>query len=130
MDELIQYIRKHTSRGECQCGRCADKGPDRPAPKHSVNVHFFWVSAVGEPTKEELRALLERGYPNFERLQAGPCYIEIGGEIGDQQLALLLIGLGGLGGLWQVIIPETVGFTGEEASRMAGHGFVMPGGFQ
>ncbi len=129
MNELIEYIRKHTARGECQCGLCIDKGPERPAPEHSVNVHFFWVSAVGEPTKEELRGHLERDYPDFERLKGGPSYIEIGGEIGDQGLALLLIGLGGLVGLWPVITPETVGFTGDEAKAMAGHGFVMSGGF-
>lgn len=130
MNELIRYIQEHTARGECQCGKCIDKAPDRPAPEHSVDVFFFWVSAVGEPTKEELLAHLTRAYPDLERLKGGPSYIELGGVLGDQGLALQLIGLGALVKLWPVITPKTMRVTGPLAQELAGQGFVMAGGFK
>lgn len=130
MQPLIDYIVTHTARGECQCGRCCDKAPDRPAPAHSVDVHFFWVSAIGDPTKEDLLRLLEAHYPEMERLRKGPSYIEIGGALGDQGLALRLIGLGQLVGLWTAITPKTLRLTGEAADELAGRGFVMAGGMK
>jgi hypothetical protein len=127
-DNLIEYIRTHSERGECQCGKCIDKGEDRAPTGHSVSVHFFWVQARNNPTAAELRALLEAEYPRVERLREGPSYIEIGGAIGDQGLALQLIGLGELVGLWTVVTPATVFFEGAEADEMAGRGFVMCSG--
>jgi hypothetical protein len=128
MKNLIEYIQSRTERGECQCGKCCDKGPDRAAPEHSVNVHFFWVSARNEPKKDELLALLKAEYPDFERLRQGPSYIEIGGALGGQGIALQLIGLGQLVGLWSAVTPEVIGMKGEDADRMAGSGFVMMSG--
>lgn len=128
LNKLIDYITSHTERGECQCGKCCDKGPDTPAPEHSINVHFFWVSSKNNPNAEELRALLEADYPELERLKGGPSYIELGGVLGDQGIALMLIGLGGILKLWPVITPEVMGITGAEADSMAGIGFVMAGG--
>ncbi len=130
MDALAEYIVSRTSRGECQCGKCFDKGPDRPTPVHSVNVHFFWVSAKGDPTQDELRQLLVAHYPDLERLSGGPSYIEMGGALGSQELALRLIGLGELVGLWQVITPERMHMTGPAADKMAGGGFVMASGLK
>jgi hypothetical protein len=129
VQQLIEYIEKHTDRGECQCGRCFDKGPDREAPPHSVNVHFFWVSARENPTKAELLKRLAAEYPDMDRLRAGPSYIELGALLGDQGLALRLIALGKLVGLWPAITPATIGASGETADQLAGAGFVMAGGF-
>jgi len=129
MQPLIDYIIAHTIRGECQCGRCLDKGPERPVPEHSVDVHFFWVSAIGEPSRTDLFRLLEAHYPDLNRLRGGPSYIEMGGALGDQGIALRLIGLGHLVGLWAVVTPKTLGMTGAQADGLAGQGFVMAGGF-
>lgn len=130
MNELIAYILSHTERGECHCGLCCDAKLDAAVPPHSVNVHFFWVAAKDSPTRERLLELLRAHYPSFGRLEKGPSYIEIGAELGDQGLALLLIGLGGLVGLWQVITPEALGFDEEMAKEAAGRGFVMAGGIR
>ena len=127
---LVKYIANHTTRGECQCGRCCDTRPDRDAPRHSVNVHFFWVAVQNNPTKDELLALLRAEYPQLDRLAKGPSYIEMGGALGDQGLALQLIGLGELVGLWKAITPASLGLTGEQANELAGKGFVMAGGNQ
>ena len=130
MEQLIEYIRNHTSRGECQCGHCFDKGSDREAPSHSVNIHFFWVSPKNEPKKKELLSLLEAEYPEMDRMRGGPSYIEIGGVLGDQGDALRLIGLGDLVGLWKAVTPKMLGFQGDQADLMAGNGLVMAGGFK
>ena len=127
MKELIDYILAHTERGECQCGRCADKGAERPAPSHSVNIHFFWVSVKGSPSQKDLHDLLERHYPDMGRLRRGPSYMEMGAALGDQGLALLLIGLGELVGLWRAVTPERLGFEGADATSMAGSGLVNAG---
>lgn len=128
MLELIDYIRNHTTRGECQCGQCCDAKPDSGAPPHSANVHFFWVAGKDDPKKDDLLRLLEAHYPSMERLRGGPSYIEIGGEIGDQGLALQLIGLGEIVGLWKAITPALMGLSGKDADEMAGSGFIMAGG--
>lgn len=126
MSELTEYIAKIARRGQCQCGKCADyrKDLDRPAPEHSANVHFFWVSQEGGDGSH-LRALLEQHYPNLERLKDGPSYIEMGGDLDSQELALMLIGVGNVLGLWQAITPASFGITGPEANELAGKGMVM-----
>lgn len=125
LDELIQYILTNSNRGECQCGKCCDKAPDRDAPAHNVNVHFFWVSKDDKCDPDELRRLIIAGYPDVERLKAGPSYIEIGGALGSQDIALRLMGLGELCGLWDVITPAKLRMEGPIADQMAGNGFVM-----
>ncbi len=127
MYELVQYIIGHSARGECQCGHCIDKGPDREAPKHSVNVHFFWVSAKNDPTQEEFERLVIAHYPDLDRLSGGPSYMELGGVLGDQGVALQFIGLGHLIGTWKAITPATLGIEGDLANKMAGSGMVMAG---
>lgn len=60
------------------------------------------------------------------RLAQGPSYIELGGWIGDQGLALSLMGLGERLGLWNVVTPRVLGITDQEkAANLMGMGFVM-----
>jgi hypothetical protein len=125
MKELTDYIFEHTARGECQCGKCVDKGPDRAAPAHSVDLHFFWVSAQNDPTADELWALLAQVPEVINQLRFGADYIWLGATLGSQEAALMLLGLGKLVGLWEVITPELCGKTGEDAARLAGTGMVM-----
>lgn len=124
MRELIEYVVAHTERGECQCGKCVDKKPDREPTGHSVSVVLFWVSARNEPKAAELLALLRRHYPDVARLQKGLSYIEIGGVLGGQDAAMRLLGLGELVGLWSVITPATIGFGEEQAMELAESGLV------
>lgn len=97
-----------------------------------VDLHFIVVGVdkvKAEQYKDELVAILKT-YPQPERLAGGPSYIEVGGEIGDQGAAFQLFALGKILGLWDIITPEKLGFTGAEASQMAGRGFVMMSGFK
>lgn len=97
-----------------------------------VDIHFIVVGvdkSKSEQYKDEIIAILKT-YPRPERLAGGPSYIEVGGEIGDQGAALRLFALGKVLGLWDIITPEKLGFTGAKASQMAGSGFVMMSGFK
>ena len=97
-----------------------------------VDLEFLVIGvdrAAAEQHKAELIELLKT-YPEPDRLAGGPSYIEVGAEIGDQGAAFQLFALGKALGLWDVITPATMGFTGPEARQMAGNGFVMMSGFK
>lgn len=85
-------------------------------------------AAAAERHRDELVSIL-REYPMPDRLAAGPSYIEVGAEIGDQGAAFQLFALGKVLGLWGLVTPATLGLTGDEARSMAGRGFVMITGF-
>lgn len=96
-----------------------------------VDVEFVQIG-VDKPKAEEHRAeiiALLNDWPDPTRLAGGPSYIEVGGVVGDQGMALQLFGVGQALGLWKVITPTSMGFSGEEARQMAGSGFVMMTGY-
>lgn len=97
-----------------------------------VDLEFLMIGvdkAKAEQNKAELISILKT-YPQPDRLAGGPSYIEVGAEIGDQGAAFQLFALGKVLGLWDVITPARMGFTGAEARQMAGSGFVMMTGFK
>lgn len=49
--------------------------------------------------------------PSAERIAGGPSYIEWGGLIGDQGLALRVMACGQEAGLWEVMTPKSLGIT-------------------
>lgn len=76
-----------------------------------ADVAFFSVGATAEVTAEQLREMLNKhvlpvGLNLFDGQEHG--YIEIGATIGDQGMALRLMGLGSLLGLWQLLTPLSV----------------------
>lgn len=96
-----------------------------------VDVHFVTVGVHGVEgeTTERLKEAL-KAYPEPERLAGGPSYIEIGGVLGDQELALRLFALGEACGVWEVVTPKKLHITGPQADEMAGRGFVMCTGYR
>lgn len=110
MNELISYIKNHAERGECTCGKCYDSvdNPKQPLG-HTANLIFFKVKAVNAPDKDELLQLIKSHPGEFNSVDLFDgkehSYLEIGGWIGDQGLALTLMGLGELVGLWKLITP-------------------------
>lgn len=131
MRDLLEFIQKHAVRGECMCGKCIDGGTKQPEG-HTADLIFFKVAAVNEPKAEELKQLVQinregefNGVNLFDGKEHG--YIELGGWIGDQGMALVLMGLGNVLGLWKLLTPHTI--LGKDcpedlAMKMAGQGYV------
>lgn len=97
-----------------------------------VDVHFLVVGvdkALAEAHKTELIEIL-RDYPSPEHLVAGSSYIEVGAVIGDQGAAFQLFALGKVLGLWDIITPESLGFSGDKAREMAGGGYILISGLR
>lgn len=97
-----------------------------------VDLVFLTIGvsrAKAQEHRAELITLLD-SYPQPARLAAGPSYIEVGGEIGDQGAAFQLFALGKTLGLWEIITPASFGMTGEEARQSAGLGYIMITGYR
>lgn len=130
MDELRQYIFNHVARSACRCGKCVTNGPES-LPGHTCDMVFFQVSAVDDPDPAELERLIRANVRGnhcdvdlFDGNEHG--YQELGGWIGDQGLALVLMGLGDLLGLWKCLTPLNMlpGIDKELAMQMAGAGYL------
>lgn len=120
MSALAEYVRVHTDRGECQCGKCMDKGnkPDPVSPipdhlyDHTANMVFFKVCIRNEPNADEVRKLISehKGVFNsvdlFDKQEHN--FMELGGWIGDQGLALQFMALTSLVGLTELMTPLTM----------------------
>ena len=129
---LRDYVQRHTQRGACTCGRCAD-APENPSEKqpvgHTCDMFFFEVAAKGEPDAETLRKLLQGHtgvHCDCDPLDGSEhSYMEVGGWIGDQGAALQLMGLGVLLDLWNVLTPRMLpGLPDSLMQMMAGQGMV------
>lgn len=105
---------------------------EAPATFQKVDCHFIVVGVDVEKAqnrREELIHILDN-YPNPNRLAGGPSYIEVGGELGDQELTFMLFALGEVLNLWSVITPEKLHITGEDADELAGSGMIMISGYK
>lgn len=76
-----------------------------------ADVGFFYVGATPEANKEHLQEMLKwclrsQGLNLLDGKEHS--FIEIGGHIGDQGLALRLMGLGACLGLWTLLTPMSV----------------------
>jgi hypothetical protein len=110
---LIEFVRKYTSRGECQCGRCGDKG-NKPDPiGHTFDLTLFKVAVQGKPSKDEFLRLIREnqigGWAAINPLDGEEHnYIKIGAWIGSQEIALLFMALGASLGVFDLLSPETL----------------------
>lgn len=115
MSELSKYIEKHVVRGACTCGKCID-APDNPEEKqpsgHTADVQFFKVTLKDKPNKDILIQLIKEHVGSFNNIDLFDGkehgYIEIGGWIGSQNYALILMGMGKLLGLWELLTPSSM----------------------
>jgi hypothetical protein len=135
MKELIDYIVAHSIRGACTCGKCCD-APENPETKqpqgHTADVVFFKVAAYDNPDPATLRQLIadnKQGSFTDVNLFDGQehNYLQLGGWVGDQGLALTLMGLGAVLGLWKLLTPTTMlGISPSDplAQQMAGMGMI------
>jgi hypothetical protein len=94
---------------------------------------FFTVCAVKDPKADELRELIKNHKSDYGPIDLFDgkehSYIEIGGFIGDQGVALMLMGLGSILGLWKLMTPRTMlpagTFREDMVQAMAGIGYVI-----
>ena len=107
--KLYDYVLAHAVRGACVCGKCCD-APENPKEKqpigHTVDLTFFKVSAVGG-NKDEFLSMVKAEHPSWLDKKEHS-YIEIGGDMGDQGVALMTIGLGHLLKAWKALSPDTI----------------------
>lgn len=131
MMSIVEFVKQHAVRGECQCGRCLDSKGDSQPKGHVADLVFFKVAAQNEPDVEKLKQLVANKAGEFcevdllDGKEHG--YMEIGGWIGDQGLALTLMGLGSILGLWTLLTPKTVFgnlIDDDMQMQMAGSGMV------
>lgn len=95
-----------------------------------TDVAFMSVKAKPEATAEEYKQLLDDVLPPlglnlFDHNEHS--YIEIGGVVGDQGLALRLMGMGTELKLWELLTPKTmlkIDNNSEVAQKMAGMGML------
>lgn len=127
---LAEFVYQHTERGACQCGRCADAPHDAATHQpsgHTADLCFFKVRAVHHPTAEALHTLVEAEAPvMLDGREHG--YMEVGAIVGDQGLALCLMGLGTLLGEWELMTPRSMlgrfGLDDDALMKFAGQGMV------
>jgi hypothetical protein len=112
--DIIEYTQKHTIQGACQCGNCIDlsKNTVLPAGPHTIDMEIFKVAITGEPNKDEYLTLMaeHKGH----HCDCNPVdgnehgYIELGGWIGDQGLAMMFMALGVYLGVFKLMTPSTM----------------------
>ena len=134
--DLIQFVTYHTVRGECTCGKCIDVKNVAPTPvlfgAHTVNMEFFKVAFLNAPAKDEF-VRLTKEHMKIASFEVNPLdgqehsYMELGGWIGDQGLAMLYMALGVHLGVFNLLTPSVVipGISEEGANQMAAQGFVI-----
>ncbi|MCK4666879.1 hypothetical protein KAU33_09030 [Candidatus Dependentiae bacterium] len=132
MEKILEFINEHAVRGACTCGLC-DDSPEKPEEcqpvGHTADLEFFKVSLKGEPNAKILRELIKNNHSGvfcdldlFDGKEHS--FIEIGGWIGDQSAALVLMGIGNLLGLWELFTPTTLGMPPEFSKALAGQGLL------
>lgn len=125
---LWDYVAKKSIRGACTCGKCIDapKNPERLQPKgHTANLMFFKVAKHDNPDASKFRELVEKEFPHWLDGKEHN-YLECGGDIGDQGMALQAMGLGNLLGFWNLYTPESmIPFAPDKLKReLAGRGMI------
>lgn len=136
---LNDYIAKHAVRGDCVCGHCVDAGDGSQPDGHTADMIFFKVAVAenpdptaDKPDAETLRRLCKehKGHHCDVDIFDGKehNYLKLGGWVGDQGYALMLMGLGAILGLWKLMTPLTMlpaGSIPEDLiQQMAGQGYV------
>lgn len=124
---LYDYVKTYAERGVCTCGKCYD-GPENPEEEqpggHSINLTFFKVAKKGGD-KEEFLSLVNVEYSHWLDGKEHN-YLEVGVDMGSQEIALMTIGLGHLLGVWEASSPDTIvpSLDNETKMKMAEIGLV------
>jgi hypothetical protein len=105
---------------------------EAPEDLKLIDVELFFVGVDPAAAERHRQGFIDilKTYPAPDRLKEGISYIEAGPSCGGQEEALCTYALGEALGLWKVITPKTLGFTGAEAIDFAKQGVIMMTGFK
>ena len=143
-EALPKWVRLERRQGdpELKVRKAGDVGvielntfPEEPPNAVRADVHFVMVAPnEGFPDKDELIRVVvgaigkgEFSEITAEDLAGGPSFITLGGWLGSQDLALMLIGAVELARIAKAITPKALGMSDRTAEAMAGAGLVMLG---
>lgn len=138
MNELVAYITGHCIRGACTCGKCIDAPAKKFQPNgHTADVQFFKVALKDNPTNDEKEMMKNKLLSLIRQHEGEFCeldllsgdeynYLQVGGWIGDQGLALMLMGMGDILGIWKLTTPNKVApeFSDETKKMLAEAGYI------
>jgi len=106
MSALVDYVLAHTTRCACSSLVCEHRVDESPS---TTDMFFFDVAAKDNPDADEFKKLIQEHQGEFNDVNpfdgAEHNYIELGGWIGDQGIAMQFMGLGVLLNLWKVMHP-------------------------
>jgi hypothetical protein len=131
MKNLPDYVLYSVERGACRCGRCIDapENPEEEQPTgHTADVYFFECALKDNPDVETFRELTAAHIGSHNECDpydgAEHSYIELGGWLGDQGIALEYMALGTLLGDFTLITPKILPLPKDLQDQMAGSGMV------
>lgn len=120
--DLCDFVTRHIDRGPAG-------DVDQAQESMTSDMVMFNVIAVGNPTPEKLRQLIVANKQGvfcdldpFDGKEHS--YIEVGAWIGSQSLALSLMGLGEILGLWPILTPKRLGLPDDLIQLMVGQGMI------
>lgn len=94
-----------------------------------VFVDVLVDKAKAAKIKPELERILAE-YPQPDRLEEGPSYIELSPNLGlEQEGGLRIMALGKTLGLWEIISGKALGMDETETLNLAEKGFLMISGY-
>lgn len=138
MSKLTEYILDKCIRGDCTCGKCVGIHTEKFQPNgQTADVQFFKVALKNGPTDEEKEIIKNKLIELIKEHEGEFCevdlfdgnehnYPEIGGWIGDQSLALTLMGMGEILNIWKLTTPNSVSseLTEETRRMLADAGYI------
>lgn len=125
---LSEYVAKHAKRGACTCGECIDAPPDSEQYQptgHTADLVFFRVAKDNEANADAFMDLVKTECPHWLDGEEHS-YLEMGGDMGDQGIALMTMGLGYLLGCWELLTPANMlpVLGHDEMKKLAGLGMI------
>lgn len=131
MGDLIEYIVEHCVRGTCTCEKCMDVSDEKiEQDVHTADIQFFKVTLKNSHCMSHIeKNAVKDNFIRFINNHKGVHkdidifdgkehdFIEIGAWIGDNDMALMLMGMGELLDMWKVITPDRVASEFSEETR-------------
>ena len=139
MGDLAKYVIEHSIRGICTCGKCNAPVKKFQPDGHTVDLHFFKVALKNSQDLADAdKAIIRKNFIQLMKSHKGIYnginildgkeynFIDIGRWIGDQSLALMLMGMGEILGVWKVATPDRLApdFSEETRNMLAGAGYI------